>query len=207
MILQHGPPGAYDDAPEVAPGTLAVALDRAPEPVSLIATGGFDELAALLDSNQALVRNKIARLFLIGGRAEGFLPIDPRLKERYPERFGGDPDPSFARLLTSGEGVIWLPGDICLWRHWDEEKQEATLLSTLPAFCLARHPEPMPWLRLFRTVPARVAVDESGAVTELLVNAPSPNLYVVVAIDGAALSRFLVADLPRRAGAGGEVVS
>ena len=161
--------------------------------MNLIVTGSFDELATLLDTDQALIRTKIARLFLVGGRAEGFLPIDPRLKERYPERFAGAPDPAFGRLLTSGEGVIWLPGDVCLWRHWDEETQAATLLSTLPAFCLARHPEPMPWLRLFRTVPARVSVDEAGALTELLVNAPSPNLYVIIAIDGAALSRYLLA--------------
>ncbi|WP_309710092.1 hypothetical protein [Armatimonas sp.] len=209
MILQLGPPDPYDDAQgatQVAPGTLAEVLEGALEPVSLIATGGFVELLALLETNQALIRTKIARLFLVGGRAEGFLPIDPRLKERFPERFGGDPDPALGRLLTSGEGVIWLPGDVCLWRHWDEETQAATLLSTLPAFCLARHPEPMPWLRLFRAVPARVAVDEQGAVTELLVNAPIPNLYVVVAVDGAALSRFLMADLPRRAGAGGEAM-
>ena len=206
MILQLGQSDSYDrlqGAEQVAPGQLNLALERAPEPVSLIATGGFGELVAILSSNQALIRAKIARLFLIGGFAEGFLPIDPRLKERYPERFGGDPDPTFGRLLTSGEGVIWLPGDVCLWRHWDEQKQEAALLSTLPAFCLARHPEPMPWLRLFRAVPARVTVDETGAVTEFLTNAPSSNLYVVVAVDGAALSRFLVADLPRRAGAGG----
>jgi hypothetical protein len=196
FLLGEGDP--YDDAQgaeQVLPGQLAEALERAPEPVNVIATGGFDELLVLLEANQALIRSKVARLFLVGGRAEGFLPIDPRLKERYPERFGGDPDPAFGRLLTSGEGVIWLPGDVCLWRHWDEEKQEATLLSTLPAFCLARHPEPMPWLRLFRVVPARVAVDASGKLTELLVNAPSPNLYVVVAVDGAALSRFLVAEV------------
>ena len=195
MILQLGPPDPYDarqGVEHVLPGQLAEVLERVAEPVSLIATGGFDELWALLEANRALIRSTVARLFLIGGRAEGFLPIDPRLKERSPERFGGDPDPVLGRLLTSGEGVIWLPGDVCLWRHWDEEKQEPALLSTLPAFCLARHPEPMPWLRLFRAVPARVAVDESGAVTELMVNAPSPNLYVVVAIDGAALSRFMV---------------
>ncbi len=195
MILQLGPPDPYDNAQgaeQVASGTLTDVLEGAPEPVSVIATGGFGELLALLEANQALIRAKIARLFLVGGRAEGFVPIDPRLKERYPERFGGEPDPVFGRLLTSGEGVIWLPGDVCLWRHWDEDKQAATLLSTLPAFCLARHPEPMPWLRLFRAVPARVAVNDSGAVTELFVNAPSPNLYVIVAIDGAALSRFMV---------------
>jgi hypothetical protein len=173
---------------------LGTALRAAPEPVSLIATAGFDELAMLLSDDPSLIRSKIARLFLVGGRAEGFVPIDPRLKERYPERFGGEPDPALGQLLASGEGVIWLPGDVCLWRHWDEEKQEATLLSTLPAFCLARHPEPMPWLRLFRTVPARITIDGWGNITELLVNAPSPNLYVVVAVDGAALSRFLVAN-------------
>nr|WP_309695155.1 hypothetical protein [Armatimonas sp.] len=198
MILLMGDDGPYDDlqgAERIAPGTLAEVLRRATDSVSLIATGGFDELATLLDTDQALIRTKIARLFLVGGCAEGFLPIDPRIKERYPERFGGTPDPAFGRLLTSGEGVIWLPGDVCLWRHWDEEKQAATLLSTLPAFCLARHPEPMPWLRLFRTVPARVTVDERGNITELTSNAPSPNLYVVVAVDGAALSRFLVAQL------------
>ncbi|MCX6367435.1 MAG: hypothetical protein NTX57_12080 [Armatimonadetes bacterium] len=193
LLLGQGDP--YDQAPRVTPESLSETLRATPEPVSLIVTAEFEALDALLASDQALIRSKVARLFLVGGRAEGFLPIDPRLKERYPERFGGDPDPAFGRLLTSGEGVIWLPGDVCLWRHWDEEKQEATLLSTLPAFCLARHPEPMPWLRLFRVVPARVAVDASGKLTELLVNAPSPNLYVVVAVDGAALSRFLVAEV------------
>ena len=204
FLLGEGDP--YDHAPQVTPESLPEVLRVAPEPVSLIATTEFEALAALLASDRALIRSKVARLFLVGGRAEGFLPIDPRLKERYPERFGGEPDPAFGRLLTSGEGVIWLPGDVCLWRHWDEEKQAAVLLSTLPAFCLAKHPEPMPWLRLFRVVPARVAVDEHGALTELLVNAPSPNLYVVVAVDGAALSRFLMADLSRRAGAGGEAM-
>lgn len=192
MILQLGPREPYSTVQSVAPESLVEVLGTLPEPVSLIVTGHFDVLAALLDTDRALVRQKIARLFLVGGFAEGFVPVDPRLKERYPERFAGVPNPDFGKLLTSGEGVIWLPGDVCLWRHWDEEKQEAVLLQTLPALCLARHPEPMPWLRLFRTVPARVSVEETGAVTELVPNAPEPNLYVVVGIDGAALSRFMV---------------
>ena len=90
---------------------------------------------AARERERALFREKVARLFVVGGvvndysrrGAEGErLPIDPRLKERNPERFGPEGDPRAAdpvegaalgALLTSGEAVIWLPRDICLWRY------------------------------------------------------------------------------------------
>jgi len=172
--------------------SLRETLLDAPEPVNLIVTGAYDSVVALLDTEPALIRSKVARLFLLGGRAEGFLPIDPRLKERFPAPFETPPNPYFCRLLTCGEGVIWLPGDICVWRHWDEAVQEASLLSVLPALCLATYPDPTLWLRLFRAVPTRASVDESGALTELLSSPPNPNCYTIVALDGIALSRFLV---------------
>lgn len=171
---------------------LQETLLHAPEPVNLLVTGAYDTVVLLLDTEPALIRSKVARLFLLGGRAEGFLPIDPRLKERFPALFETAPNPDFGRLLTCGEGVIWLPGDICVWRHWDEAAQEACLLTVLPALCLATYPDPTLWLRLFRAVPTRVSVEEGGAVTELLSSPPNPNSYTIVALDGTALSRFLV---------------
>lgn len=171
---------------------LRETLLGATEPVNLIVTGAYASVVALLDTEPALIRSKVARLFLLGGRAEGFLPIDPRLKERFPAPFETPPNPDFGHLLTCGEGVIWLPGDICVWRHWDEAAQEACLLSVLPALCLATYPDPTLWLRLFRAVPTRVSVEEGGAVTALLSSPPNPNCYTIVALDGAALSRLFV---------------
>lgn len=173
---------------------LRALLDAAEVPLNLVVVSQFAAAAALLAEDQPLFRRAVARLFLIGGKSEPFLPIDPRLKERYPELFESAPDPAFGALLTSGEGVIWLPGDLCLWRHWDEALQEARFLSALPAFCLATLPEPLPWLRLFRTIPARVQVDARGTVTAVEPSSLVPNCFVVVAVDGAALSRFLTAN-------------
>lgn len=115
-----------------------------------------------------------------------------RASKSATERFRGSnaPDPAFARLLTSGEGVIWLPGDVCLWRHWDEESKRR-LCS--PRFLPSASPAAADALgaALRPTVPAFVAVNEAGDRAERIINAPNPNLYIVVAIDGAALSRFL----------------
>lgn len=114
---------------------LLDALREAEEPVSLVVTAGFAGVAEALAADRALFRRTVARLFLVGGHANDYalperagerIPIDPRLKERNPERFdpAGDPrvaDPeeraALGTLLTSGEGVIWLPRDVCLWRY------------------------------------------------------------------------------------------
>ncbi|GEM_PF-789718 len=114
---------------------LLEALRAADEPVNLVVTGGYAAVRAARERERALFREKVARLFVVGGvvndysrrGAEGErLPIDPRLKERNPERFGPEGDPRAAdpvegaalgALLTSGEAVIWLPRDICLWRY------------------------------------------------------------------------------------------
>lgn len=199
------------------------ALRAAAEPLNIVAVAGFTLLAEVLRSDRALFREKVGRLFLVGGHANDYaiprregerLPIDPRLKERHPERFspygdlrlsgfGSPPTPSelgagppaspgnlaFAELLTSGEGVIWLPRDICLWRYsaqqtlsdggvlsdwllrelfWAKLQDGAdrfaagdapVLLSALPAFLLATQPDPLGWLRMFRAVTARVEAD------------------------------------------------
>ena len=111
-------------------GGLAEALDAAPEPLSLIAVGGYQAVADLLAHDRGLFRARVARLFLVGGHVNDYaeagarLPINPRLRELQPERFVGTAEPRTAgdaaalgRLLTSGEGVIWLPRDISLWRY------------------------------------------------------------------------------------------
>lgn len=181
------------------------ALRSALEPLNIVAVAGFAPIAEALRTDRALFREKVARLFLVGGhandyrlpRAEGErLPLDPRLKERHPERFAPNGDLrmsgmdslteqiAFAELLTSGEGVIWLPRDICLWRYaapqtlsdggtvcewllrelfWANLQNEMdrftagdapVLLSALPAFLLSTQPDPLGWLRLFRAVTA-----------------------------------------------------
>jgi hypothetical protein len=113
-------------------GALTQALAALPEPVNVIVVGGYTAVAALLRADRARFREKVARLFLVGGHANEYargkagerLPVDPWLKERNPERFAPTGDPrvagqaeAFGELLTSGEGVIWLPRDICLWRY------------------------------------------------------------------------------------------
>jgi hypothetical protein len=113
---------------------LKQAISGANVPVNLVVTGGYGTVIDLIASDKALIRQKVARIFVVGGLANDYepnrtgerLPIDPRLKERNPERFRSLPyhrpanshDPlSLAHLLTSGEGIIWLPRDICLWRY------------------------------------------------------------------------------------------
>lgn len=111
---------------------LGAALAQAREPVSLVVVAGYGAVAEALARDREAFRAKVARVFLIGGHVNDYarpetperLPINPRLRERHPERFAGAGDPrlgaegaAFARLLTSGEAVIWLPRDICLWRY------------------------------------------------------------------------------------------
>ncbi len=199
--------GAGNIAYRTGADGFEAALRAADEPVSVVAVASFALIAAVLRRERALFRKKVARLFLVGGHANDYtlpradgerLPLDPRLKERHPERFapGGDPRLSvpdesraFVDLLTSGEGVIWLPRDICLWRYaapqvlsdggavceWLLRElffanlqsgmdrfaagDAPVLLSALPAFLLATQPDPLGWLRLFRAVTARIEVD------------------------------------------------
>ena len=123
--------------------------------------------------------------------------IDPRLKERDPERFAPSGDhrvidaAAFTMLLRSGEAVIWLPRDVCLWRYaapqifelgpnpvnaWlanrlavERGEGEPVHLSSFPAFCLAVTPDTMPWLRLFHTVLGRIEISPlSGRVTPII---------------------------------------
>ena len=225
---------------------LQAALASESEAINLIVVGGYAAVAEILRENRALFRDKVARLFLIGGQVNDYaqgragerLPIDPRLKERNPERFTATGDvrmrgegTEFAALLTSGEGVIWLPRDLCLWRfsapgmlaeggavadfllmslqranlpETDEDEEAAedasapVLLSALPALLLAVRPDPFVWMRLFRAIAIRLETNEAGKVVSVVTQTDYPNLYAVIAIDSAALSRFLAAALRDR---------
>ncbi|MDX1932878.1 MAG: hypothetical protein SFU56_09765 [Capsulimonadales bacterium] len=219
---------------------LRAFLESTTEAVNLMVTGGYGSVAELLAGHRPLIREKVARLFLVGGQVNDYsagragerLPIDPRLKQRHPERFdaSGDPrvtDPtSFSALLTSGEGIIWLPRDICLWRYaapqlladggplcelllretffrhltdagFPADRYDAAeapvLLSSLPGLLLATEPDPFAWMRLFRVIPGRVTERDSSVRLETVTD--SPNLFVVVAIDGQALGKLLTAEL------------
>ncbi|MFM7320509.1 MAG: hypothetical protein ACKO5K_03160 [Armatimonadota bacterium] len=192
------------------------ALAGAREGTAWIATGGFDHLDALIRRERAAYRRRIVRTFVVGGHANRLgrtvRPIDPRLRDRHPERFGADGDPrvfepeALDACLRSGEGVVWLPRDLCLWRfdaagmleelhgEWAERVRalaqgatggsEPFLMSTLPAFLLAALPDTTVWLRWFRVEEARFADD--GIVG---FGANEPNLHVVTAIDGHLLGR------------------
>ena len=125
------------DAPSIFYGADGLQSALAEEPdaaVSLIVVGGFGMAADVLARAPTLFRAKVARLFLVGGHVNDYsrpgragerLAINPRLREQHPARFAfeGDPrgtgenTPALGRLLTSGEGVIWLPRDVCLWRY------------------------------------------------------------------------------------------
>jgi hypothetical protein len=231
-------------------GGLAAALEASPEPVNLVVVAGYGTVAEVLERDRALFRAKVARLFLVGGTVNDYglprtaerLPIDPRLRERNPERFRGAIEPrvagdsrSWGRLLTSGEGVIWLPRDVCLWRYaapgiladggpvaefllrelffaslraaggapGGADRYEAAdapvLLSSAPAFLLARRPEPFAWMRLFRAVTARAEVEpETGTLSAFSTRTDAPNLYAVIAIDGRALGKILTPRLRDR---------
>ena len=181
---------------------LLEALSHTDSPVNLVVVGGYGAARAARERDRLLFRERVARVFLVGGHAAPFVPIDPRLAERHPERFAASGDPrvsdgeSFSALLVSGDAIIWLPRDLCLWRVDVMDLTEGVvLLSTLPAFCLARQPDPILWLRLFRTIPATVEADATGRVTAFATKSEAPNLYVVVGVDGAALTRELIQTL------------
>lgn len=225
---------------------LLRALTEAPEPVSVVAVAGYSAVADALAADKGLFREKAARLFIVGGHVNAYAevgrgteraPIDPRLKERNPERFAPAGDPrvgddeerdALGRLLTSGEGVIFLPRDVCLWRYAAPQTlrdggalcdfllrelffanlpmardryaaaDAPALLSALPALLLAAQPDPFPWMRLFRAVTARVEVDAAGRVASFVTRTDAPNLYAVVGIDGAALGQLLTKQLRDR---------
>jgi hypothetical protein len=199
--------------------------------LNLVVTSNYSKISTLLTEQKSWVRSNVARIFLIGGFVNDYeantirVPFDPRLKERNPERFSLSGDPriqsdaeraAFSQILNSGEAIIWLPRDICLWRYaahgilennlscqaLRKQLAEASgndydpvLLSSLPAFCLAAEPNPMPWLRQFRTIPAYVEAAPSGKITAFEPNAVTPNLYVVVGIDSLACSKAMTAVL------------
>lgn len=200
-------------------------IDAVPEQLSIgcswIATGGFDALEGLIRSRRTHYREWVRRTFVVGGFANRagalVLPMDPRLQRLHPERFG-ESDPrvrdvrSMDACLTSGEGVVWLPRDVCLWRFdaigmlaesegkWPgqvrallrarDEPDAMVLMSSLPAFLLASLPDTTVWLRWFRVETARYDADAG-----LHLGASLPNIHVVSAIDGHLLSRRLVASI------------
>ncbi|GAB4451975.1 MAG: hypothetical protein OHK0029_02110 [Armatimonadaceae bacterium] len=216
---------------------LQSALEAVNEPVNLVVVSGYDRVASLLGEARELVREKVARLFLVGGHANDYtqgragerLPIDPRLMERHPEHFApsgdlrlaADQRNGFLSLLTSGEGIIWLPRDICLWRYSApsllagsgelnefllrelffshlsrfEDRYDAAnasvLLSSLPALLLAVKPDPFLWMRLFRALTLRVDADPETGISHIDSKTDRPNLYGVIAIDSKALSERL----------------
>ncbi len=127
---------AGTDMPPLTHGADGLQNALAAEPdasVSLIVVGGFGMVADVLAREPGLFRAKVARLFLVGGhvndyalpgRASERVAINPRLREQHPDRFAPHGDAraplgttALSRLLTSGEGVIWLPRDVCLWRY------------------------------------------------------------------------------------------
>lgn len=215
------------------------ALRDAPEPVNVVVAGGYKCVAGVLQTEPTLIREKVARLFLVGGHVNTYgsengetprVPIDPRLRDRFPERFAPEGDArlrgegeraAWARLLPSGEGVIWLPRDVCLFRYaapgvlrgggplcdfllrelfWANlqttpDRYQAAdapvLLSALPALLLAQQPDPFGWMRLFRAALARVEFSESGDAPTFSTTSDKPNLYAVTAIDGQALGKRL----------------
>jgi hypothetical protein len=189
-------------------------LESQYSPVNIVAMSGFDIILDLIEQDRDSFRGKVARVFVVGGHINDYenkierVPIDPRLKEQNPERFvPKEIDKALGKLLTSGEAIIWLPSDICLWRYAapqlleevrvalerleieNGDNHSPVLLSSFPAFCLAYQPDITLWLRLFRTIPARLECDENGGIIGFETKPIIPNLYVVVAIDGTALTK------------------
>ena len=197
----------------------------AESPANWIVTSNYDAMLPIIQREPSMRRLGIERLFVVGGHANDYslhdqpLRIDPRLKEREPIRFSPDGDTrcaeseAYQALLLSGEAVIWLPRDICLWRYaapqifelgpnpvnaWlvsllaaERGTGEPVLLSSFPSFCLSVTPDTMPWLRLFHTVLGRVEVSPlNGRVTPTITQM-NANAYIVTAIDGFACGKFI----------------
>ncbi len=190
---------------------------------TVVASGYAEGLPGSGTFDRDCIRRWTSRIFVVGGIANfcniGIFPIHPRLSDLHPERFGPGEDPrwldasAWNTLLASGEGIIWLPRDICLWRYdatgmlplvenslarWLLEHagpngsslSDIVLMSSTPAFCLAEMPDPMPWLRLFRT---ELLTIRNNSERQRIVSRDQqpPNAYAVVAIDGTALSKTL----------------
>lgn len=203
-------------------GNIAEVSDS---PANWIVTSHYAALLPIIQRTPVERRKVIERLFVIGGHANDYsqqdqlMRIDPRLKERDPMRFAPSGDDrvsdeaAFAELLRSGEAVIWLPRDVCLWRYaapqifelgpnpvnaWlvnrlgtERGEGEPVLLSSFPAFCLSVTPDTMPWLRLFHTVLGRIELSPlSGRVTPIITQQDA-NAYIVTAIDGFACGKFI----------------
>lgn len=194
-------------------------------PATWIVTSDYETLIPLLNETPDTRRHAIQRLFVVGGHANDYslsdetLRIDPRLKEREPERFAPAGDPRvdnndvFTRLVCSGEAVIWLPRDICLWRYaapqifelapnpvnvWltnrlanERGEGNPVLLSSFPAFCLSITPDTMPWLRLFHTVLGRIEISPLTGRIAPIISQQGANAYIVSAIDGFACGKFI----------------
>jgi len=117
---------------EVGVTGLTALLATQENPVNLIVVGGYSVVSAVLKTDAALFREKVGRLFVVGGHANDYvdpsparrrLPIAPRLRERFPARYDAAGDArvseaeraAWAELLVSGQAVIFVPRDISLW--------------------------------------------------------------------------------------------
>jgi hypothetical protein len=221
--------------------SLPTLLAGEPAPVSVVVVGGYGAFDEMRRTQAEIMQSAVLRQFLVGGHSNNYgndtlrLSIDPRLRRLMPERFAASGDPrvplaereAWARLLTCGDGVIWLPRDISLWRYAAADvlfeggpladllcrelfyrhlqtgidryvaASKPVALSALPALLLAVEPDPFAWMRLFRVETARVETD-GGAVSTVVTAGDRPNLYAVTAIDGAALGKLLTAGLRDR---------
>jgi len=211
---------------EAAPDCLHSNIaDVSEAPANWIVTSYYAAMLPIIQRTSAERRKVIERLFVVGGHVNDYslqdqpMRIDPRLKERDPMRFAPSGDhrvsdeAAFAMLLRSGEAVIWLPRDVCLWRYaapqifelgpnpvnaWlvnrlvtERGEGVPVLLSSFPAFCLSVTPDTMPWLRLFHTVLGRIELSPlSGRVTPIIAQQDA-NAYIVTAIDGFACGKFI----------------
>lgn len=202
------------------------------EGATWIVTADYAMASRILDWKTNDIRSKVSRLFLVGGQINNYgaseqdFRFSPRLRQSNPEFFQSSGDPrvldsaALNRLLVSGESIIWLPRDVCLWRYSAAEifalgpnpvnqwllrrhveytgQNKPVLLSSLPAFCLSVSPDTMPWLRLFQTSMARLSVTGNGGSVHTDLTTADPNAYVVTAIDGFACGK-LITDVLRGA--------
>ena len=95
--------------------TLYECLDAASELVNLIVHTDYEMVLELIEQDKAWFRDKVARIFVIGGQAGGFVPIDPRLKERHPKYFAPQKVPNQQDLGTITHQ--WRGGYLVTDRH------------------------------------------------------------------------------------------
>lgn len=226
--------------PEAVQGSVAALLQLCPskkcvtlfeiesvkgEDATWIVTSDYMKAARILDWKTTDIRSKVKRLFVVGGQLNNYgateqdFRFSPRLRQSNPKFFQSTGDPrvldsdALSRLLVSGESIIWLPRDVCLWRYsaaeifamgpnpvnqWLVRRHEEcdggsmpVLLSSLPAFCLSVSPDTMPWLRLFQTSMARLSVAGNGGCVQTDLKSADPNAYVVTAMDGFACGKLI----------------